>query len=48
MGTHAYASSPDRIGFWKYFIPNVKGIKCKAGEIDIYDNPKHTVGENDS
>ena len=48
MGTHAYASSPDRIGFWKHFIPNVKEIKCKAGEIDIYSNPKHTVGENDS
>ena len=48
MGTHAYASSPDRIGFWKHFIPNVKEIKCKAGNPDIYDNPKHTVGENDS
>lgn len=48
MGCHAYASSPDRIGFWKHFIPNVKEIKCKAGNPDIYDNPKHTVGENDS
>ena len=47
MGTHAYASSPDRIGFWKHFIPNVKEIKCKAGNPDIYDNPKHTIGEND-
>ena len=47
MGTHAYASSPDRIDFWKSFIPNVKEIKCKAGNPDIYDNPKHTVGEND-
>ena len=48
MGTHAYASSPDRIGFWKSFIPNIKEIKCKAGNPDIYDNPKHIVGENDS
>ena len=48
MGTHAYASSPDRIGFWKSFIPNIKEIRCKAGNPDIYDNPKHTVGENDS
>ena len=48
MGCHAYASSPDRIGFWKYFIPNVKEIKCKAGNPDIYDNTRHTVGENDS
>ncbi len=48
MGCHAYASSPDRIGFWKSFIPNVKEIKCPVGRIDIYDNPKHTIGENDS
>ena len=41
MGCHAYASSSDRIGFWKHFIPNVKEIKCKAGEIDIYDNPEY-------
>ena len=39
MGTHAYASSPDRIGFWNHFIPNIKEIKCKAGNPDIY-NPK--------
>ena len=48
MGCHAYSSSPDRIGFWKHFIPNVKEIKCKAGNPDIYDNTRHTVGENDS
>ena len=48
MGCHAYSSSPDRIGFWKYFIPNIKEIKCKAGNPDIYDNTRHTVGENDS
>lgn len=47
MGTHAYASSPDRIGFWKYFIPNMKEIKCREGEVDIYDNPNHIIGEND-
>ena len=47
MGCHAYASTPDRVAFWKHFIPNVKEIKCKAGNPDIYDNPKHTVGEND-
>ena len=47
MGTHAYASSPDRLGFWKSFIPNLKEIRCKAGEVDIYRNDKHTVGEND-
>ena len=39
MGTHAYASSPDRIGFWNHFIPNIKEIKCKVGNPDIY-NPK--------
>ena len=48
MGCHAYSSSPDRIGFWKHFIPNIKEIKCKAGNPDIYDNTRHTVGENDS
>ena len=47
MGCHAYSSSSDRVAFWKYFIPNVKEIKCKAGRIDIYDNPNHTIGEND-
>lgn len=47
MGTHAYASSPDRIGFWKHFIPGIREIKCREGEIDIYRNDKHTVGEND-
>lgn len=39
MGTHAYASSPDRLGFWKHFIPGIKEIKAKAGNPDIY-NPK--------
>lgn len=48
MGCHAYASSRDRIAFWKHFIPNVKEIKCKAGNPDIYDNARHIVGENDS
>lgn len=48
MGCHAYSSSPDRIGFWKHFIPNLKEIKCREGEVDIYRNDKHTVGENDS
>ena len=47
MGCHAYFSTPDRIGFWKHFIPNLKEIKCSAGDPDIYDNPKHTIGEND-
>lgn len=47
MGTHAYASSPDRIGFWKHFIPNLKEIKCREGRISIYDNPNHIIGEND-
>ena len=39
MGTNAYASSPDRLGFWKHFIPGIKEIKAKAGNPDIY-NPK--------
>lgn len=47
MGCHAYASSPDRIGFWKHFIPGIREIKCREGEVDIYRNDKHTVGEND-
>ena len=47
MGCHAYASSSDRIAFWKHFIPNLKEIKCREGEVDIYRNDKHTVGEND-
>ena len=47
MGTHAYASSPDRIGFWKHFIPGIREIKCQAGRISIYDNPNHIIGEND-
>lgn len=37
MGCHAYASTPDRIGFWKYFIPNIKQIKAKEGNPDIYN-----------
>ena len=47
MGCHAYSSTPDRIGFWKHFIPNIKEIRCKEGEVDIYDNPNHIIGEND-
>ena len=47
MGCHAYASSPDRIAFWKHFIPGIREIKCQAGEVDIYDNPNHIIGEND-
>ena len=47
MGCHAYASAPDRVAFWKHFIPNLKEIKCREGEVDIYRNDKHTVGEND-
>lgn len=39
MGTHAYASQPDRIGFWKHFIPGIREIKCRAGNPDIY-NPQ--------
>lgn len=41
MGTHAYASSPDRIGFWKHFIPGIREIKCRAGNPDIYSNPEY-------
>ena len=41
QGCHAYASTPDRLGFWKHFIPNVKEIRCKAGEVDIYSNPEY-------
>lgn len=37
MGCHAYASSPDRLGFWKHFIPDVRELKCKAGNPDIYN-----------
>ena len=48
MGCHAYSSAPDRVAFWKHFIPNLKEIKCREGEVDIYRNDKHTVGENDS
>ena len=47
QGCHAYASTPDRIGFWKHFIPGIREIKCREGEVDIYSNDKHTVGEND-
>lgn len=47
MGTHAYASTPDRIGFWKHFIPGIREIKCKAGNPATYSNPNHKVGEND-
>ena len=41
MGCHAYSSTPDRLGFWKHFIPNLKEIRCKAGEVDIYNNPEY-------
>ena len=37
MGTHAYASTPDRLGFWTHFIPDVRGIKAKPGDPDIYN-----------
>lgn len=37
MGTHAYASTPDRIGFWKNFISGIKEIKAKEGNPDIYN-----------
>ena len=47
MGCHAYASSSDRIAFWKHFIPGIREIKCQAGNPDIYDNPNHIIGEND-
>ena len=40
MGCHAYASTPDRIGFWKNFISGIREIKCKAGRVDIYNNPE--------
>ena len=41
MGCHAYSSTPDRIAFWKHFIPNLKEIRCKEGEVDIYNNPEY-------
>ena len=41
QGCHAYASTPDRIGFWKHFIPGIREIKCKSGEVDIYSNPEY-------
>lgn len=43
MGSHAYASTPDRIGFWKNFIPGIQEIKCKSGNPFIYFSPDHTV-----
>ena len=46
-GTHAYASTPDRIGFWRHFIPDIKEIKAKVGNPFTYSNPKHKIGEND-
>ena len=39
MGTHGYFGSPDRVSFWRHFIP-VYETKCKAGEMDIYNNPE--------
>ena len=47
QGCHAYASTPDRITFWKQYIPGVKEIKAVGGLMDIYDNPQHIIGEND-
>lgn len=47
MGSHAYASTPDRLTFWKQYISGIQEIKCKAGEMDIYNNPNHIIGEND-
>ena len=41
QGCHAYASTPDRIGFWKHFIPGIREIKCRAGNPDIYSNPEY-------
>lgn len=43
MGVHAYASSPDRIGFWSNFIPDIHEVKCKKGSPFIYFNPNHAV-----
>lgn len=43
MMTHAYASTPDRISFWRQYIPNIQEIKCRAGEMDVYNNPSHTI-----
>lgn len=37
MGTHAYAGSSDRLGFWKHFISGIKEIKAKTGNPDIYN-----------
>lgn len=47
MGSHAYASCPDRITFWKQYISDIKEIKAIGGLMDIYNNPQHVVGEND-
>ena len=41
QGCHAYASTPDRLGFWKHFIPGIREIKCPAGNPDIYSNPEY-------
>lgn len=45
MGTHAYASTPDRITFWRQYISGIQEIKCKAGPMDIYDNPNFKLNE---
>lgn len=37
-GVHAYFGTPDRITFWRQFIP-VYETKCKAGKMDVY-NPE--------
>lgn len=37
MGTHAYAKSPDRLGFWKQHIDKIYEDRCKAGNPDIYN-----------
>lgn len=43
LGCHAYASTPDRLGFWRDYIYPIYEIKCKTGNPDIYNNPNHTV-----
>lgn len=37
MGTHAYAKTPDRLGFWKQHIDTIYEDRCKAGNPDIYN-----------
>lgn len=48
MGTHAYASTSDRLQFWKDYISPIYEVKCVAGNIQSqYDNPNHVIGEAD-